>query len=57
MLPWGFSEEAAAEKHMVHLQHNMWVVSARTAVLSIVTGGGNWVELTLRADPLYQHLL
>src|SRR3954449_12160480 len=57
MLPWGFSEEAAAEKHMAQLQHNMWVVAARTAVLSIVTGGGKWVELTLSADPLYQHLL
>src|SRR3954453_9933592 len=57
MLPWAFSEEAAAEKHMAQLQHNMWVVDARTAVLSIVTGGGKWVELTIRADPLYQHLL
>src|SRR6202045_4716767 len=34
MLPWSFSEEAAAEKHMPQLQHNMWVVAARTAVLS-----------------------
>src|ERR1700745_3314606 len=25
MLPWNFSEEAAAEKHMAQLQHNMWV--------------------------------
>ena len=57
MLPWSFTEEAAAEKHMAQLQHNMWVVAARTAVLSIVTGGGKWVELTLSADPLYQHLL
>ena len=24
MLPWNFSEEAAAEKHMAQLQHNMW---------------------------------
>jgi predicted phage-related endonuclease len=57
MLPWTFSEEAAAEKHMAQLQHNMWVVNARSAVLSIITGGGKWVELTIRADPLYQHLL
>jgi predicted phage-related endonuclease len=57
MLPWSFSEEAAAEKHMAQLQHNMWVINARTAVLSIITGGGKWVELTLPADPLYQHLL
>jgi predicted phage-related endonuclease len=57
MLPWNFSEEAAAEKHMAQLQHNMWVTESRTAVLSIITGGGKWVEMTISADPLYQHLL
>ena len=45
MLPWSFSEEAAAEKHMAQLQHNMWVADARSAVLSIITGGGKWVEI------------
>src|SRR6516165_5291714 len=45
MLPWSFSEEAAAEKYMPQLQHNMWVVAARTAVLSVITGGGKWVEI------------
>ena len=57
MLPWSFSEEAAAEKHMAQLQHNMWVTASRMAVLSIITGGGKWVEMTVPADPLYQHLL
>ena len=57
MLPWSFSEEGAAEKHMPQLQHNMWVTASRTAVLSIITGGGKWVEMTVPADPLYQHLL
>src|SRR3954452_20295232 len=57
MLPWSFSEVAAAEKHMAQLQHNMWVVNAREAVLSIITGGGKWVEMTIPADSLYQHLL
>src|SRR5882724_7747304 len=57
MLPWTFSEEAAAEKHMPQLQHNMWVTNARAAVLSIITGGGKWVEITIAADCLYQHLL
>jgi predicted phage-related endonuclease len=57
MLPWNFSEESAAEKHMAQLQHNMWVTASRTAVLSIITGGGKWVEMTIPADPLYQHLL
>jgi hypothetical protein len=49
--------EAAAEKHMPQLQHNMWVVAARTAALSVITGGGKWVEILARADPLYQHLI
>ena len=57
MLPWSFSEEAAAQKYIAQLQHNMWVTNARTAVLSIITGGGKWVELTIPADSLYQHLL
>ncbi len=56
MLPWSFSE-AAAEKHMAQLQHNMWVIQSRSAVLSIITGGGKWAEMTVPADPLYQHLL
>jgi predicted phage-related endonuclease len=57
MLPWSFSEEAAAKKHMAQLQHNMWVTNAKSAVLSIITGGGKWAQLTVHADPLYQHLL
>jgi predicted phage-related endonuclease len=57
MLPWSFSEKAAAEKYMPQLQHNMWVVAARTAVLSVITGGGKWVEIATHADPLYQHLI
>src|SRR5690242_827025 len=35
----------------------MWVVNAKMAALSIITGGGKWVEIKLSADPLYQHLL
>ena len=57
MLPWSFSEEAAAEKHMAQLQHNMWVTNARSAALSIITGGGKWIEMTIPADALYQHFL
>jgi predicted phage-related endonuclease len=57
MLPWYFSEEAAAEKYAPQLQHNMWVVAAREAVLSVITGGGKWVEIKTHADPLYQHLI
>jgi predicted phage-related endonuclease len=57
MLPWSFSKEFAAEKYMAQLQHNMWVTNARMAALSIITGGGKWVEISIVADPLYQHLL
>jgi hypothetical protein len=34
MLPWTFSQEAVAEKHMAQLQHNMWV--AKCEVRSVV---------------------
>ena len=57
MLPWSFSEEAALEKYGAQLNHNMWVVAARSAVLSVITGGGKWVEIKTHADPLYQHLI
>ena len=57
MLPWSFTEEAAVEKYMPQLQHNMWVTHLRRAVLSIITGGGKWVEVTVPMDPLYVTLL
>jgi predicted phage-related endonuclease len=57
MLPWSFSEEGAAEKYMAQVQHNMWVINAKTSILSIITGGGKWVEIEVPADSLFQHLL
>jgi predicted phage-related endonuclease len=57
MLPWSFSEEAAAEKYMAQLQHNMWVTHLRSAALSIISGGGKWVEITVPMDPLYLSVL
>jgi putative phage-type endonuclease len=57
MLPWSFSEEAAAEKYMAQVQHNMWVTHSREAVLSIITGGGKWVEINIPMDPLYLTVL
>src|SRR5262249_17986542 len=57
MLPWSFSEEAAAEKYTPQLQHNMWVVASRSAVPLVNTGGGEWVQVNTHADPLYQHLI
>jgi hypothetical protein len=35
----------------------MWVGNAELSALSIITGGGKWVEITIPADSLYQHLL
>src|SRR5438105_2424487 len=57
MLPWSFSEEVAAEKYMAQVQHNMWVTHLRTSVLSIITGGGKWVEVAIPMDPLYLTVL
>jgi len=57
MLPWSFSEEAAAEKYMAQVQHNMWVTHLRSSVLSIITGGGKWAEVTIPMDPLYLSIL
>jgi predicted phage-related endonuclease len=57
MLPWSFSEAAAAEKHVAQLQHNMLVADTKKSVLSIINGGGKWVELSIEADPIYQTIL
>jgi predicted phage-related endonuclease len=57
MLPWSFSEEAAADKHMAQLQHNMLVTGARRAYLSILTGGAKWILIEIEADPIYQTVL
>jgi predicted phage-related endonuclease len=57
MLPWSFSEEGAAEKHMAQLQHNMLVAGTKKSVLSIINGGGKWVELSIEADLIYQTIL
>jgi hypothetical protein len=42
---------------MAQLQHNMWVTHLRTSVLSIITGGGKWVEIAIPMDPLYLSVL
>jgi hypothetical protein len=44
MLPWTFSEQVAAEKHMAQLQHNMWVANApnrRCCLLSPAVESGS----------------
>ena len=57
MLPWNFAEDAAAEKHMAQLQHNMLVTGSRRAYLSVLTGGAKWVSIEVEADPVYQTVL
>jgi predicted phage-related endonuclease len=57
VLPWSFSEEAAAEKYMAQVQHNMCVTHLRSSVLFIITGGGKWVEITIPLDPIYLSIL
>jgi hypothetical protein len=45
MLPWSFSEEAAAEKYMAQVPHNMWVTHSREAVLSASQGAASGLRL------------
>jgi hypothetical protein len=35
----------------------MWVTNLRSSVLSIITGGGKWVEIEIPMDPLYLTVL
>ena len=54
MLPWSFSEEAAAEKYMAQLQHNMWVTqcqSWRRSRSSPAAASG--LRSRFPGDPLY----
>lgn len=57
MLPWSFAEDAAVDKHMAQLQHNMLVTGATRAYLSVLTGGAKWVSMEVEADPVYQTVL
>ncbi len=49
-----FPEETAADEHIAKLQHNMLVAGTKKSVLSIIDGGGKWIELWIDADPIYQ---
>ena len=57
MLPWSFTEEGAAERLWPNFNTTCGSPTPRLSVLSIITSGGKWVEITLPADSLYQHLL
>jgi hypothetical protein len=55
MLPWNFSEEGAAEKHMAQLQHNMLVAGVKDR--RPLHHHRRRQVRGIFADPLYQHLL
>ena len=57
MLPWYFSEQIAVTNTCRSCSTICGSSRQGPAVLSIITGGGKWVEITTRADPLYQHLI
>jgi hypothetical protein len=38
-------EEAVAEKLAAQLQHDMLVTGTKRSVLSIINGGGKWLEI------------
>jgi hypothetical protein len=42
---------------MPQLLHNTFVVGTSKAVLSIITGGGQWVEIGVGTDPIFQTVL
>ena len=54
---WLFSENVPAEKCAAQLHTTCLSSPAKTAVLSILMGGGRWVEIKTHANPLYQHLI
>jgi predicted phage-related endonuclease len=55
ILPWSFSEER--QPRNMPLSCSIICASSRRAVLSVITGGGKWVEIKTHIDPLYQHLI
>ena len=57
MLPWSFSEEAAAAKYMPQLQHNMWVWRPGPRCSRSSPGAANGSRSLAHADPLYQHFV
>ncbi len=48
MLPWSFSEEAAAQKCIAQVQHNMWVTNARRARFQLSPGVASGSNLPSR---------
>jgi hypothetical protein len=40
------------QPRMARFQHNMLVAGTRKFALSIINGGGKWIELSIEADPV-----
>jgi hypothetical protein len=54
MLPFGFSVQAAIEKHFPQVQHNMMTTGIDVSYLTILTGGGSHFVARVEADLFYQ---
>ena len=48
----GISRRKPQPRNVPQLQHNMWVVAARSAVLSVITGGGSGLRSPFTPIPL-----
>jgi hypothetical protein len=57
MLPWSFRRRRPRKNTWPSCSTTWWVTNAGSAALSITTGGGKWIEITIPADALYQHFL
>src|SRR5258707_13478336 len=47
---WSSDSGPRLEEHMAQLQHNMLVAGTQRSVLSIINGGGKWIELSIEAE-------
>lgn len=56
-LPFHWSIEKSIEKHFAQLQHNMNVTGRPFCYLSVVTGGAQYAQVKIAADPFYQAAL
>ena len=46
-----------ADLEIPEIGRAMLVAGTKKSVLSIITGGGKWIELSIEADPIYQTIL
>jgi hypothetical protein len=54
---WSIVEQKGPDAYLPKLQHKMLVAGRSKSVLSVITGDGKWLGLTIDADPVYQTAL